>query len=284
MIHLAKTARCESDRPCYRRALDLAHAAVDIDFDARDVGGVGGCEESDGAGDFFWPANALHRYVGHKMLHHGVCVFLGHTEASEDWSFDGAGSNRVDANVACDEFRSQRAREGSQSGFGSGIDGCRGIAFDSSDAGVQDDRAAIVEVWKGLLNAVVSALGVDIENFVVMGFVSVFDWLKFGDSRVDKEDVDLAEFLRDRRVEAIEIGEFGDVGFHCENVVAEELDGFIESFLAAAGNRDLGAFVKKALGGGETDAAIAASDDGDLTCKAFHKFLLGCCAVAVLGN
>src|SRR6266480_3089698 len=69
-------------RSCGARS-DLAQAAVDVDFHAGDVGSVVGCEEGHGASDFFGCANALHRNVRHKILHHGVSGFLGQTEASE---------------------------------------------------------------------------------------------------------------------------------------------------------------------------------------------------------
>ena len=49
---------------------------------------------------------------------------------------------------------------------------------------------------------------------------------------------------------------------------------------AAAGNRDFCAFVGKAFGGGKTDTAVTAGDDGDLTCKAFHKDLQERCTRA----
>src|SRR3989449_593897 len=158
-----------------RARSDLAQAAVDVDFDAGDVGSVVGCEEGHGASDFFGCADAFHRNVRHKILQHGVSGFLGQTEASEDRSFDRAWRDGINTNVAGDQFRGECAGERSQRSFRCRIDGSQGVAFDSRDAGIQNDGAAIVEVRKSLLNRVVGAFGIDIEDFVVMGFVGVFE-------------------------------------------------------------------------------------------------------------
>src|SRR5439155_13208487 len=103
---------------------------------------------------------------------------------------------------------------------------------------------------------------------------------EFCDAGVNEEDVDLAEFLRNRRIEAVEVGKFRDIGLNGKDTVADRLDCLVECFLATSGNRDLGAFFRKALGGGKTDAAVAAGDDGDLTFKTFHTCLHERCSEA----
>src|SRR5258707_371904 len=127
-------------------------------------GGEGGVGNGDCSRNFFGPADALHGNVRQELLQHGVSRFFGEIQASEDRSLDGAWRNRVDTNVAADEFRSQSTREGTQRSFGGGVDGRCGVTFDSGDAGVEDDGAAVVEVGKRFLNGVVSAFGVDVEN------------------------------------------------------------------------------------------------------------------------
>jgi len=81
-----------------------------------------------------------------------------------------------------------------------------------------------------------------------VGFVGVLDGNEFCDAGVNEEDVDLAEFLRNRRIEAVEVGKFRDVGLNGKDSVADRLDCLVECFLATSGNRDLGAFFRKALG------------------------------------
>ena len=264
----------------YGEDLDLPDAAVNVDFDSGDVRGVVGREKSNGAGNFFGPADALHGNVRQEMLQHGVSCFLGEIQASEDRSFDGTGSDGVDTDVAADEFRSQGAGKGAQRCLCRGINGRSSVAFDSCNTSIEDDGAAVIEVRERFLDGVIRAFGVDVENFVVVSFVGIFEWPEFGDACVHEKNVDLAEFLRDCGIKAIEIGEFRHVGLDRKNSVADILHCFVESFLAAAGNRHFCAFVGKTFGGGQTDAAVTAGDDGNLTFKAFHKILQRICTAA----
>src|SRR5580765_8785724 len=126
---------------------------------------------------------------------------------------------------------------------------------------------------QSLLNAVVGAFGVDVEYFVVVGFIGVFERLEFSDTGIDEQNVDFAEFVDDGGVKAIEVGEFGDISFCREDTVAKKLYSFVKRFLAAAGDGNFCALLHKASSGGETDTAVAAGDDGYFSCKAFHESL-----------
>ena len=103
-------------------SLDLAHAAVHVDLHAGDVGGVVGSKEGHGAGDFFGLADALHGHARDDAAGKFIERFLGKAGTAEDGRFDGAGSDRVDANIASDEFRCQSSGERTQCCFCRGID------------------------------------------------------------------------------------------------------------------------------------------------------------------
>src|SRR6267142_5322599 len=92
--------------------LNLAHAAVDVDFDSGDVGSVAGGEEGDHAGDFFRFAETLHGNAGQDVFGKFVDSFLGEAGAAKDRSFDGAGSNGVHADIPWE----QRSRDGAGEG------------------------------------------------------------------------------------------------------------------------------------------------------------------------
>jgi len=52
------------------------------------------------------------------------------------------------------------------------------------------------------------------------------------------------------KAEAVEVGDFGDIGFDRERAWTDGLDGFIESFLIAAGDCYFGAFFVELLRSG----------------------------------
>ena len=84
-------------------------------------------------------------------------------------------------------------------------------------------------------------------------------------ARIGEEHVDAPLLLLDRGVEAVEVGELGDVALRtaaapcCRS--ASPLR--VELGLAAAGDEDVGAFGNESLGGGEADAAAAAGYESD---------------------
>src|SRR5262249_12665505 len=59
-------------------------------------------------------------------------------------------------------------------------------------------------------------------------------------------------------------------GFHGDGVLAERLARRRQPVLIAPSDDNCGPFVQEQLGGGETDPAVAAGDDGDLVCKPLH--------------
>jgi len=68
------------------------------------------------------------------------------------------------------------------------------------------------------------------------------EWGEFAEPGVGEENIDAALLLPDGGVEAIQIGEIGDVALDGGDVFADELDGRVEFGFAAAGNEDVGTF------------------------------------------
>ena len=56
-----------------------------------------------------------------------------------------------------------------------------------------------------------------------------------------------------------------------EGLAAELRNGLLQSLGVAASNDDLCAFGEKLLGSGETNAAVAARNNGDLVLQAIHE-------------
>ena len=85
-------------------------------------------------------------------------------------------------------------------------------------------------------------------------------------ARVGKHHVQAAFLVLDRRVETVQIGEFGTVRLDGADVLrADLLHGFVQRVLAAASDEDVRAFGNEALRRGQADAAGAAGDQRDFS-------------------
>src|SRR6266404_859761 len=212
-----------------KNELDLAHAAIDVDFGAGDVGGVGGRKEGDHAGNFFGFAEALHGNAGQDVFGKFIDGFLGEASAAKDRSFDGAGCNGVHSNIPWEQRSRDGARERTDRAFSGGVDRAVVHTLSVDHAAIENDGAAIAKMRKSLLYGEEQALGVDVKHFVVERFGGLLERSKLGDAGVGEENVDLAEFLRDGCIKAIEIGEIRNIRLHGQNAVADDLDSFVES-------------------------------------------------------
>jgi hypothetical protein len=118
-------------------------------------------------------------------------------------------------------------------------------------------------VGQRLLNREIGAAGVGVEGIVEMLGRGAGGHRFFDEGRASKDHVDLT-LLRDGLVEAVEIIELGDVGLYAGDVPSDLRDGLVEFGLAATGDEDIGALLNEPLGGRESNAAGAPSDDGNL--------------------
>ncbi len=85
-----------------------------------------------------------------------------------------------------------------------------------------------------------------------------------------KEDVDVAFFLLDGGVEAVEVGEAGGIAHDAGDIFADALNGCVELGFVAAGDEDVGAFCDKEFGGGEGHAGGGGGDDGHFSIELTH--------------
>ena len=69
-----------------------------------------------------------------------------------------------------------------------------------------------------------------------------------------EEDIDLALFLLDGVVQAVEVGETCCVSLHAGDIFADGFDGLIQLVLPAAGDEDVCAFFNEELGCGQCHA------------------------------
>src|SRR5215470_10591195 len=91
---------------------------------------------------------------------------------------------------------------------------------------------------------------------------------------VGDDDVDAALLLLDRLVQAIEVGEVGDVALHDGDVAPEHALRLLELAGAAPGDEDVRALFDEPLRRRQADAAAAAADDRDLSVQFAHGVLL----------
>src|SRR6202795_375265 len=87
---------------------------------------------------------------------------------------------------------------------------------------------------------------------------------------IGEDNINAACFLLDRRIQPVEVRKVRHVALDCGDVLADQLDGFIQFALPATGDEDLRAFRNKALRGGEADAAVASGYDRNFPFELAH--------------
>jgi hypothetical protein len=78
------------------------------------------------------------------------------------------------------------------------------------------------------------AFDVGVECFVVMGFGDRAERSEFAAAGVGEKNVDAAFLLLDGGVEAVQVGEIGNVALDGGDIFADEIDGGVKFGLAAA--------------------------------------------------
>src|ERR1700675_3843351 len=78
---------------------------------------------------------------------------------------------------------------------------------------------------------------------------------------IGEDNINAACLLLDRRIQPVEVCKVRHVALNSGDVLADQLEGFIQFALTATGDEDLRAFLDKALRGGEADATVASGYD-----------------------
>ena len=94
---------------------------------------------------------------------------------------------------------------------------------------------------------------------------------EFAAAGIGEDNINAACFLLNRRIQPVEIRKVRHVALNSGNVLADQLDRFIEFVLTAAGDEDLRSLGNKALGGGEADAAVASGYDRYFSFELAHR-------------
>ena len=96
-----------------------------------------------------------------------------------------------------------------------------------------------------------------------------FDGRYFSDAGIGKQDIDLSVLVLDHAIEAIEVGQVGNVTLNRVAVTADLGNGLIECFLIASGDDDRCALLGIFLGRRQADATISTRDE----CNFIFQFL-----------
>src|SRR4029077_9498761 len=81
--------------------------------------------------------------------------------------------------------------------------------------------------------------------------------------RIDRQDVDSSCLVLDRRVNAVEVVEVGDIALNGSGPAADRGNGLLELGLATPGDKYARAFLGKTFGDAEADASTAAGHQSD---------------------
>src|SRR5882724_7006648 len=251
-------------------SLEVDQAAVDEQFGAGGVGGIGG--EVDGCGgDFGGGAGTAERNAGFGPLDEAVLLSRCKAAFVEDWGDDRTGTNGVDPYAARRQLLSNGAAERTQRRLGRAVDcAASQAAVRARHRSGQDDRAAVRNDRNGVLDQEECALDVDVELAVVKGLIDLRDRRELGDAGVDEQDVDAALFGLDLVDQDLGSGHVAGIRDQHLDAGQRRLGGFYRAF-ARAGNDYLRAFGLKEFGGLRTDSAGAAADESDLAVELGHE-------------
>jgi hypothetical protein len=198
-------------------------------------------------GDFFRLSKPLHWNWRNELLRKFIDGFFWKPGPLNDRRDDRPWRDRVDADAAPRQFRGCGSRQRTQRRFACRIRaGPCGTCL-ARNAGIQNDRRAVIQQWQGFLDGEVRSHHVDVETLVVLAFRGLGKWGKLRHSRVYEQDIDFAQFLLDFRVQLVYVREFGHVPLHRHDAVADGFDRFVQGFSASAQDGYPRAFFLQAL-------------------------------------
>ncbi|SPF34315.1 hypothetical protein SBA4_1480009 [Candidatus Sulfopaludibacter sp. SbA4] len=168
----------------------------------------------------------------------------------------------VDTDLTGLEIGRPAAGEGPDGGLAGAVDTEGFRAIGSRRRGRQDDRAAVLHQRQGFLHCEKRPFDVAVESFVKVLFRNSAERRKAPSPRIGDEDINVPFLLFHLFIQAIKIGQVGDVTLNAGDVAPYFLDGLIQFFLAAASNENICAFRDKSFCRCKADAAGAAGNDG----------------------
>src|ERR1700683_2190000 len=231
---------------CYAATTsNLGHAAIHEQFDSIDEAAVVGSEEQDSLRNFIRDADASKRDYGSLGGDETRHLLFGQAKLVVTWCRYGTGADDVYTDLAVFQIDDPAAREGTQRGFGRGIDAERRHALDGNHRSVEDDRRSSWHQRECLLHGEQCSLHIDVEGLVKTRFGDRAEWQQFTHAGVGEQNVDPSLISLDPLEQAVEIGEIGDVASNANRIGSDLRHGCVELVLAPSGDEDESAFGSK---------------------------------------
>src|ERR1700733_700318 len=82
---------------------------------------------------------------------------------------------------------------------------------------------------------------------------------------IGKDNIKMVFLFLDGGIEAIQVGQVGNIALYSEHVLSQSFDGGIEFGLSPTSNDDFCSFAKKAFGGGKAETSGSAGDQSDFS-------------------
>src|SRR5258708_1067215 len=98
-------------------------------------------------------------------------------------------------------------------------------------------------------------------------------WRELCDPRVHEQHINFAKFLRNLRIQLVDVRELCYIALHPKHAVADYLRRLVQRFPAAARNGDSCSFFLQALRRGQPDAAVAPGYNCYFSFESLHDVL-----------
>src|SRR6266403_275669 len=176
----------EGKRPL-RPLLDLSEPTIHRKLRTGNIRGVRRRQERHRTRNFIWLTYTLHWDSAHDAVREFLHRLFRHTGSCKSFRrINRSRAHGVYADSAPNQLSSNRPCEGPQRCFGRRIHRAVDHSHFIGLRGVQDDRRAVVQKRKRLLNREIRPLGVDIKQLVIQPCRSYVERGKFVDPRVNE--------------------------------------------------------------------------------------------------
>ncbi|HTU17436.1 MAG TPA: MauE/DoxX family redox-associated membrane protein, partial [Gemmataceae bacterium] len=172
-------------QPAWGRASQLAHAAVDVEFDAGNIGRLLGGEEGHCVSDLLGLAYTLHGNLGNKASHHILRRLGRHPHFTEDWRLNRPRGDGVGTNSSGQQFRRQRPGQRPQRRFAGRVNAGRREALDACHRRSEDYRPAVFKQRQRLLYGEVCSLEVGVHHLIENRLRRLLDGGELGKASID---------------------------------------------------------------------------------------------------
>src|SRR5262245_19289343 len=257
----------------YFNELHLRDAAVDEQFNSRDITRVVRCEKYYRLCDLIGSAESPER---NSARDHRLTLFPDFRRRSEQITqprcVDGARADRVHPNAAFFQIGCPGPRKRSQRGFCRAINAVGREPFAGDNGGVQDDRGAIRQQRQRLLNREDDALNIDVEGRVIQILGNRTERRVPRKSGVREYNIQPFLISFDLSEQTIKISEIRHVPSHGDYIFSDLFYRSSQFRLAAARYDYVRAFVDELFRRGKANAAITTGYECNFSVEFTHMF------------